>query len=64
MEIGFKLMFKTLKEKLNQHSVLKQWTWFIGLWISGLFAVLALSITIKIVYKSINYLFGGSPDLP
>ncbi len=41
-----------IKQWLMQHPKIRQWLWFIVLWISGLLTVIALTYPIKILMNS------------
>lgn len=37
----------SLEEKHNMHKRIKEWAWFIGLWLGSLVTVLIISYTLK-----------------
>jgi hypothetical protein len=39
------------REWLDQHKAVKQWLWFVGLWLSGLISVVILTYPLKLLIK-------------
>lgn len=43
---------KSVRYWLDEHPKTKQWAWFVGLWLGGLMAVMAVAYPIKWIIKS------------
>lgn len=44
-------MNTSIKTWLDQHIAVKQWLWFIALWVGGLVTVLAVTYPLKLLVK-------------
>lgn len=45
------ISIKFIAEKLDAHPAIKQWSWFVLLWLGGLAAALSLAYPIKLLIK-------------
>ncbi len=43
---------KPVQNWLNKHPKVKQWAWFVALWLGGLISVMAVAYPIKWIIKS------------
>lgn len=48
------ICIKRSRDWLNAHPKAKQWVWFIALWCSGLFTVMAAAYPIKWLIRSMG----------
>lgn len=47
------ICIKIVHQWLNQHPKVKQWAWFVALWLGGLMTVMAMAYPIKWLMKTI-----------